>query len=136
MVAAAAGAGHVVLADQVLYMLQENVARNFAERPEVRERIAVRELQWGDAAQTAAVGAPFDLLLGSDLMYVSEHWDLLADTLASLSREGTVCYFATPRKTHGHCLPGRLLGGLGCIPPRMPAVIAGVWVAFFQERQQ
>ena len=47
MVAAAAGAGHVVLADQVLYMLQENVARNFAERPEVRERIAVRELQWG-----------------------------------------------------------------------------------------
>ena len=47
MVAAAAGAGHVVLADQVLYMLQENVARNFAERPEIRERIAVRELQWG-----------------------------------------------------------------------------------------
>ena len=31
-------------------------------------------------------------------MYVSEHWDLLADTLASLSREGTVCYFATPRR--------------------------------------
>ena len=48
-------------------------------------------------------------------MYVSEHWDLLADTLASLSRAGTVCYFATPRKTHDHCL--------GCILPPMPAMI-------------
>ena len=82
MVAAAAGAGHVVLADQVLYMLRENVARNFAERAEVRERIAVRELQWGDAAQTAAVGAPFDLLLGSDLMYVSEHWGQTANAFS------------------------------------------------------
>ena len=39
---------------------------------------------------------PFDLLLGSDILYHKESYVDLADTLDALSRPGTVVLWATP----------------------------------------
>ena len=93
-----AGASEVVLSDQVRYMLESNARRNFEKHPEITERIRVEELEWGNDAHYETVRPPFDVLLGSDLMYVSEDLNLLADTLAELSKPGTVVYFSTPRR--------------------------------------
>ena len=39
---------------------------------------------------------PFDLVLGSDIMYNATHHGVLADTIAGLAGPGTVVLWATP----------------------------------------
>ena len=124
-----------MLTDQVLHVARHNADLNFAG--EERERIALQELAWGDAAGIAAAleagGAPagFDVILASDVIYAPEAHAALAQTLAALSKEGTVVLLCTP---DGAAEPGgtaalqsttRLLG-LTDEPPDDEAETAGV----------
>ena len=100
LVAAALGAERVVLTDQVLHVARHNADLNFAG--EERERIALQQLAWGDAAGIAAAleagGEPagFDVILASDVIYAPEAHAALAQTLAALSKQGTVVLLCTP----------------------------------------
>ena len=75
-----------------LSWLHANVDTN---REVVGERAAVAQLLWGDEAHEAAVkqwdgGAPFDLVVGADLLYDPDQYPALLRTLAA---------FASPRTT-------------------------------------
>eukprot|EP01045_Picozoa_sp_COSAG04_P005594 COSAG04_NODE_262_length_18654_cov_17.483751_7_plen_437_part_00 len=106
MTAAACGAWRVVLTDQVTYLLRANLDHNFgaAEPGGVCWRTphggeaTVRQLAWGDSAQTAECGGPHDVILGADLMYERSSWASLPPTLAALSRPGTVVLWALQRR--------------------------------------
>lgn len=96
LVAGALGAREVVLTDQVLFMAAANLAANVSAMPEARLRFRLERLQWGDIAATVALKPPFEVLLGSDIMYHEEHHRALADTIAELSTIGTVVLWVTP----------------------------------------
>ena len=100
LVAAALGPAEVVLTDQVLFMAQANLDANYPSGPE-RDRTSVRRLVWGEEADVAAVGSPFDLIVGSDIIYHGEDHLTLAETLAALSGEGTTVLFVTPDGSGG-----------------------------------
>lgn len=48
----------------------------------LQERVSVAELRWGDSV--AALRAPFDVVLASDLIYEQPQLPALAETLAAL----------------------------------------------------
>ena len=111
--------GDVTMTDHVLFMARLNLDFNFPElRQEeggerwdsdgaeeqddiaslsaaVRQRVRLRPLSWGDTAAAAALEPPYDLLLGSDLMYYPRHHQRLADTLTMLSTIGSEVLWAT-----------------------------------------
>ena len=65
---------------------------------------------------------PFDLILGSDILYDSEHHAALAETIAALSRPGTTVLICTPDGSctdlhHPFCAPIRV-----CTLPVAPAL--------------
>jgi len=80
--AAACGAD-VMLSDQadLLPLLNENIRAN-----ELGSRAMATQLWWGDASDMERVGAsgPFDLVVGSDLLYAPHVFPLLLETLAAL----------------------------------------------------
>ena len=84
LTAAASGAASVVLTDgasATLPLLEENVAANG-----VADRAQTCRLRWGDEddmAEVAALG-PYDLIIGSDLLYAPEAFPDLLETLAEL----------------------------------------------------
>ena len=84
LTAAALGAAHTTLTDQVTFMAERNLDANFSAA-ERRGRIDVRALEWGDAEAIAAAGPPFDLLVASDIIYVAAQHRNLARTIAALS---------------------------------------------------
>ena len=56
----------------------------------LRERIRVRPLDWGESEMIASLHPPYDLILGSDVMYVgADGILLLAETILALSGPGT-----------------------------------------------
>ena len=77
-------------------MAQANLDRNFPPGHEARARARIQQLRWGDPHDIAQTQPPFDLLLGSDIIYHKDSHAELADTLAALSDEGTVVLIATP----------------------------------------
>jgi len=81
---AAAEGATVCLTDgamSLLPMLEANVEEN-----DLQHRARVRCLQWGDEEEIAAVASegPFDMIIGSDLLYSPESFPELVDTLAAL----------------------------------------------------
>ena len=81
----AAGCGaSVCLTDgsaAMLDLLRQNIEANGLER-----QATVQRLRWGDADECASVVAlgPFDLIVGSDLLYAPEAFPNLLETLAAL----------------------------------------------------
>ena len=94
LTAAAHGAQEAVLTDQVLHVATINADANF--EGEDRRRIRLERLKWGDEEAATALGPPFDLILGSDIIYHAQDFDVLAETMASLAAVGTVAYLCTP----------------------------------------
>jgi hypothetical protein len=82
-------------------MAQHNLDTNFPRPTDddaraARQRVTVTTLCWGDPDDIDALEPPFDLLLGSDLIYHRGHHEKLAATLDKLSKEGSVALFASP----------------------------------------
>ena len=87
LAAATAGAS-VVLTDgssATMPLLTENVEANG-----LSDRVQTCRLRWGDEddLEAAAALGPFDLIVGSDLLYAPEAFPDLLDTLAALSTPG------------------------------------------------
>ena len=86
--AAAAGASSVVLTDgsaAVDELLRENIdANGFGDR------VSTRRLRWGndDEVTSAAALGPFDMIVGSDLLYAPESFPELLETLRALCTPG------------------------------------------------
>lgn len=85
LTAAAAGASSVLLtdgSDAALELLQRNVASN----GETSSSLEVARMYWGDEDDTADVASrgPFDLVIGSDLLYAAESFPHLLDSLAEV----------------------------------------------------
>jgi predicted nicotinamide N-methyase len=97
LAAAALGAREVVLTDQVLFVAKHNLRRNAtgAGGAALRRRAKLSELRWGDAAGIARLRPPFDLVLGSDIMYYPAHYRALADTIGALSGARTEVLLVT-----------------------------------------
>jgi hypothetical protein len=59
--------------------------------------VCLRTLGWGDESdiKATAAGAPFDVLLGADIMYHRESHGILADTIAALTSLGAVVFWST-----------------------------------------
>jgi predicted nicotinamide N-methyase len=57
--------------------LRANIARNYARTPDRSPPVLVRELDWAtfghSASADAILAAPFDLILGADIVYEPEH---------------------------------------------------------------
>jgi len=96
LAAGALGAREVTLTDDVLFMADYNLRANFADQPELRQRFHLQQLRWGDAEQIAAAAPPYEVVLGSDLLYNSGYHEALAQTIAALSVPGTTVLFASP----------------------------------------
>ena len=101
--AATAGAASVVLTDgasATMPLLAENVEANG-----LTERVQTCRLRWGDEddmARAAAMG-PFDLIIGSDLLYAPEVFPDLLETLTELCTPGATEVLLTypTRQTEG-----------------------------------
>lgn len=88
LTAAAAGAKSVLLTDgasATLSLLEENVASNG-----LADRVSACRLRWGheDEMDVAAAKGPFDLVVGSDLLYAPESFPDLLETLTALCTPG------------------------------------------------
>ena len=81
-------------ADQAAFMAEWNCAANFSAAE--RARIEVARLEWGDDDAALQLRPPFDLILASDIIYLSEHHPILASTMAALSGPQTVIYNVAP----------------------------------------
>lgn len=89
LTAGALGAREVTLTDWTPFMAEYNLKKNFGGHPELFERFRFRKLDWGDMEMIAATDPPFDLIIGSDIMYGS--WnsiEKLAETIAALLSGG------------------------------------------------
>ena len=98
LTAGALGAAEAYLTDNVTFMAEANLQANFGGDAEALARIRTVRLRWGDDADVrdCLTSGPFDLLLGSDILYHKESYVDLANTLDALSRPGTVVLWATP----------------------------------------
>ena len=84
-------------------LLEANIAANGFHR---REGVVSRTLSWGDDDHIEAVAAlgPFDLVVGSDLLYNPASTMLLVDTLEALSTPGRT----EVRAASSHLLPSTI----------------------------
>jgi len=96
LAAGALGARAVTLTDEVLFMAEYNVDANFADEPDLHQRFNVQKLCWGDAKHLSASGPPYDVILGSDILFFDTELDHLADALIALSGPGTRILLAGP----------------------------------------
>ena len=85
LVAAELGAREVTLTDQVVFVAQHNLVNAGGLSAAARERVSVRRLKWGEAEDLASAQGPYDLLLGSDIMYDPNLYDALAETIIALT---------------------------------------------------
>ena len=89
LAAGALGAREVTMTDKELKMADYNLQANFgsgSSHPELRERFRLRPLTWGDEGQIAELEPPYELLLGSDIMYVPDQ------ILVSLNTVSRLCF--------------------------------------------
>ena len=94
LTAAALSDGHCCITDQHTHLARWNVDQNFSG--EAHQRIAVTELSWGGSSSSiTATGGPFDLILGSEIVYDKTSHAALAETIAALSHDKTTVLLAT-----------------------------------------
>merc|ERR1739848_147132 len=77
-------------------MANYNLEANFGSRMDLRRRFRLRPLKWGDEDLFAALDPPYDLVLGSDIMYHSANHVILADTIAMLCSPNSRVLWVTP----------------------------------------
>ena len=90
----------VVLTDQVLFMAQRNLERNFSGEERAAGGVRVAQLSWGSADDIRGLldssdAAGFDVLMGADIIYHAESHGALAETLSALSHDGSLVLWAT-----------------------------------------
>merc|ERR1712061_664360 len=85
LAAGALGAREVVLTDEVLTLASHNVDTNFSQQPDLHGRFKVLNLSWGNQEHILATGPPYDVILGSDILWDGAQHDDLAKTLIRLS---------------------------------------------------
>ena len=81
--------------------VQSNQLKVHIDANSLRSHAAATQLMWGDASDAERVGAsgPFDLIIGSDLLYAPQSFPLLLETLAELSVPGaTEVLFTFPTR--------------------------------------
>lgn len=100
LAAGALGARGVTLTDEVLFMAEHNLDVNFIDEPELHQRFTLQKLCWGDEQQLSASKPPYDVILGSDILFFDSELSRLADTIIGLSAPGTHILLAGP-----DCLP-------------------------------
>ncbi|KAJ4462741.1 putative protein-lysine methyltransferase METTL21D [Paratrimastix pyriformis] len=88
----------VFLTDQapLLDNLRANVALNLST--EEQRLCDVRELTWGNADHIAALGAPFDFVVGSDIVYEDQSIEPLLQTCQALSSDSSTVLLANERR--------------------------------------
>ena len=124
-------AAEVVLTDQVLFMAQRNLERNFSAEERAAGGVRVAQLSWGDSDDIwglldSSDAAGFDVLMGADIIYHAESHGALAETLSALSHDGSLVLWATqvrappphPPSISQHRLPPRLAVRRTGRPPR------------------
>ncbi|XP_067894310.1 EEF1A lysine methyltransferase 3-like [Heterodontus francisci] len=89
--------GNVTITDKPksLMQIRNNVYINIP--PVCRNRLKVRPLVWGE--DDANFPTDYDFILGSDIVYQSDAYPDLVDTLLHLSSEHTTIYLATEFRT-------------------------------------
>ncbi|KAI8059302.1 putative methyltransferase-domain-containing protein [Gongronella butleri] len=80
--------------DEAVPLIKSNVALNLGR---YASRIQVMALSWGDKAAAAACG-PADLILASDVLYESEFFEVLVQSLADLCSEKGRIYIGYKRR--------------------------------------
>lgn len=81
----------VVLTDcaEALDNLQENVRRNCSLIPQLSERVCVEEFVWGSDPTEIGLHVPFDLVVGSDVVFNEASVPLLIDSIVRCSNHHT-----------------------------------------------
>lgn len=112
LTAALVGAAEVVLTDQEVHVALQNRDANFG--PHERGRISVRQLQWGvHTKRIRAELGPFDVIVGSDLLYLPQSHAALAATIDAFAMCGTQVYLASPDPHEPFLCRMRTLGFCG-----------------------
>ena len=81
----------------MLHVARHNLESNF-KQPEDLRRVRLAELEWGNETDARATSPPFDIVLGSDILYNSKSYGALAVTIRALSGPMTVTLWP-PRET-------------------------------------
>eukprot|EP00928_Gymnodinium_smaydae_P050955 TRINITY_DN34495_c0_g1_i1.p1 TRINITY_DN34495_c0_g1~~TRINITY_DN34495_c0_g1_i1.p1 ORF type:complete len:275 (+),score=45.22 TRINITY_DN34495_c0_g1_i1:74-898(+) len=95
LIAASLGASEVTLTDEVTYLASHNVASHVKEHPELSSRLHTQKLTWGDDASRSSLNPPYDVIIGSEIMYHREDHERLASTIMAISRPGTSVVLAS-----------------------------------------
>merc|ERR1712183_222955 len=96
LVAGALGAREVTLTDEVICLAAHNRDVNFCEKAELHQRFKLQKLSWGDQQQIEESKPPFDVIIGSDILWYEAKREILAETLIALSGPGTRIILASP----------------------------------------
>eukprot|EP01116_Phalansterium_solitarium_P010071 TRINITY_DN24496_c0_g1_i2.p1 TRINITY_DN24496_c0_g1~~TRINITY_DN24496_c0_g1_i2.p1 ORF type:complete len:265 (-),score=56.81 TRINITY_DN24496_c0_g1_i2:45-839(-) len=96
MAAACRGPAETVLTDlgDVMPVLERNVRHNFPTAADAGIRVA--ELFWGD--ECPEVKPPYDVVLGADIIYELQNFELLVRALSDMSGPDTVVLLATEHR--------------------------------------
>merc|ERR1719247_1623646 len=93
--AAARQGADVVVTDlpEMIPLLSANIRAN-----SLSARAQAMPLHWGDAydVEAALEHGPFDMVIGTDILYAPERFDLLLDTIVALTAPGAVVALAYP----------------------------------------
>ena len=87
-------------------------------------------LEWGDSTALAALRPPFDVVLGSDVIYHADGHDVLAETLSALSGPDTVVLWATPDGSPTSQRWGKRVGMGGKVQTRSSAAFRFMNIQF------
>jgi len=99
--------GSVVLTDLPgqLPLLRKNVDQNGMEHSGVQQRATVQPLTWGSLEDAAALEPPFDLIVGSDVIFREDFVEPLLVSLAALSdHRSTIVLCVEERNEAAHAL--------------------------------
>jgi len=91
-----AGADSIIATDyeeHVLNLARKNLARNLPEYT-AKKKAEVKVLGWGETTAAEVLGPPFDVLVGSDVVYREEFFKPLIQTIGWLMSERSILILA------------------------------------------
>lgn len=94
MVAAALGAKRVSITDKNIEITNENIQLNHPLLSKVNANISVTSYEWGQPIPSS-LSPPYDLILGSDIIYIEETYEFLIWSLKALSNNCTTILLAS-----------------------------------------
>lgn len=81
------GASNVIVTDKQIEMIKTNIKAN--ENNLVNTSITVEQYEWGQPLPTS-ISPPYDIILGSDIVYIEDTYISLISTLNMLSNDKTM----------------------------------------------